>query len=117
MRYSCFDAAAGDYRYFADSSRLPINSDLPVPKLPRPAGKVGAPAREAARPLPPGAREVGRGARAQGIVVRCAGGGLGGWWGELEPSGKRNVLLGIVGVIGLVTAVALWTEKEPYRSV
>jgi hypothetical protein len=117
VRYSCFDAPSGGYRYFEDSLQLPINSDLPVPKLPKAAGRAGVPAREAGRPLPAAAREVGRGLRAEGLIVQCPSAGLGGWWGELDSSGKRNVLIAGVVALSVLTAALLLTEKEPQRSV
>ena len=114
MNYSCFDAHSGDYRYFADDRRLPLNADLPVPKLPPVAGKVGVPAREAGRPLPPSAKEVGRGQQARGLIVRCDGGALSGWWDELNSSSKRNVAVGVVAALGLLAAALLMTEEKPF---
>lgn len=74
MNYSCFDPASGLYDYFEDATQIPINADLPVPQLPKAAGKIGVPSIDAGRPLPPGARPVGRGWHARGIVVSCGRG-------------------------------------------
>jgi len=116
VNYSCFDAPTGLYRYFADGSTHPINTDLPVPRLPPRAGKVGVPAREAGRPLPSAAREVGRGMSACGIIVQCSSPALSGWWSEMEPASKRNVIVGGVVALSVLTAALLLVEKLNHRS-
>jgi len=116
VNYSCFDAPTGLYRYFADGSTHPINTDLPIPKLPPKAGKVGVPAREAGRPLPSAAREVGRGLRARGIIVQCDQSALGGWWTELEPASKRNYIVAGIAAVSVLTAAMLVAEKINHRS-
>lgn len=77
MIYSCFNPNSGRYRYFEDTRQIQVNADLPVPKLPPPAGKIGVPAIDAGRPLPRDARPVGEGWHAKGIVVRCGNGSSG----------------------------------------
>lgn len=110
MIYSCFDPARGSYRYFEDSSTLPINADLPVPRFPAPAGKVGVPASEAGRPLPAGAKQVGTGWHARGIIVRCGGGGLSAF--GLEPGTLPTWVL----PVGLAVGVgALWLVLRERR--
>jgi hypothetical protein len=49
MLYSCFDDKRALYRVYEDGRQHPVNADLPVPDLPRDAGRVGVAAIEAAR--------------------------------------------------------------------
>lgn len=78
MIYSCFDPAVGLYDYFEDDKQIPINGDLPIPKLPSIAGKIGVPAMDAGRPLPMSAKRIGQGWHAKGMIVRCSkSGGIG----------------------------------------
>lgn len=77
MIYSCFDPQTGLYDYHQDDRTIPINGDLPVPRLPH-ATQLGVASIEAGRPLPSGARPVGRGWHAKGQVVQCGrGNGMG----------------------------------------
>jgi len=99
--YSCFDPTAGLYDYYENGDGYPINGDLPVPKLPAPAGKIGVPAAQAGRPLPRDARHVGRGYTARGMIVEC--GRSGALSGEpaastWPPAWKWAVALGLVGL-------------------
>jgi len=71
MHYSCFDPSTGMYDYFTDGeSGVPINGDLPVPKLPS-ATQLGVAAIEVGRSLPANAQRVGRGWQARGQIVQC----------------------------------------------
>ena len=79
MLYSCFNAASAEYDYFEDDTKVAINADLPVPRLPKPT-PLGVASIQAARPMPAGARYVGSGWAARGVVVSCerrGGKGLG----------------------------------------
>jgi hypothetical protein len=74
MQYSVFDDKTGLYDYYVGSGDVPINADLPTPRMPGSAGKVGVASIEAARPLPGDARHVGRGWHAKGVLARKSGG-------------------------------------------
>jgi len=110
MRYSCFDAAGGSYRYFEDNAQLAINSDLPVPSLPRSAGRVGVPARESGRPLPRAAKEVGRGFFATGVIVNCRSGSSA--LGQLSESGRRDFAIGVAVASLAVGAYVFLIRKK-----
>ncbi len=74
MIYSCFNPRLGLYDYFEDSISLPINADLPIPKLPKDT-QMGVASIEAGRPLPGGAQRTGQGWHAKGIIVQCGASG------------------------------------------
>lgn len=76
MIYSCFDARRGVYDYYATDSSLPVNADLPTPRL-ADNTRIGTPAVDAAREMPRGARPIGSGWHARGVIVRCNASGLG----------------------------------------
>lgn len=73
MIYSVFNDKRGVYAYYEGPAEIPINADLPVPRLPPVSGKIGVAAIVAARPLPPEARFIGEGWHARGIVSRQGG--------------------------------------------
>lgn len=73
MIYSAFDDKSGLYDYYVGIGDVPINADLPTPRLPASAGKVGVASIEAARALPAGAKFVGRGWHARGVLARRGG--------------------------------------------
>jgi hypothetical protein len=71
MIYSIFEPQRGLYTYYeSPNGNVPINGDLPVPKLPKDAGKIGVAAIDAARPLPADARRIGEGWTARGVVAQ-----------------------------------------------
>ncbi len=107
MRYSCFDQATGTYSVFEDAQALPVNADLPVPRLGAALNGIGVPANEAARPLPPSARFVGASNRPVGVVVACRAAGSG--FGALDLGGDgglfpRAVLYGVGAGVALYAA-------------
>jgi hypothetical protein len=104
MRYSCFDPATGLYDYFEDSRSIPINADLPVPKLPG-ATQIGVASIEAGRPLPSDAQRIGQGWNAQGQIVQCGRGPRGGALGAFD-FGSVPTLSIVTGIAS--TAVAFW---------
>lgn len=71
MIYSCFEPKSGLYDYFETADRIPINADLPIPKLPQGVSGIGVPAIEAGRPMPFNARHVGQGWHARGMLINC----------------------------------------------
>lgn len=71
MIWSCFNPQSGFYDYFESPEQIPINADLPVPKLPPAGNEVGVSSMEAGRPLPRNARRVGSGWHARGLVATC----------------------------------------------
>lgn len=99
MIYSCFNQKAGLYRYFQDGKQHAINADLPVPSLPKNAGRVGVASIDAARPFPSGAKPIGHGWHARGIVVQCPKGGLGA--ADSERSQIWLAALAVVVGVGL----------------
>lgn len=113
MIYSCFDQNSGLYRYFQDSTQIPVNGDLPVPNyLKGRATKLGVPALEAGRPLPRDARPIGRGVPARGMLVNC----------NAQPAGLSGTLdldtktaLVVAGVFG--TAALLWYSDQPFSAL
>jgi len=98
VRYSCFDPATGLYDYFQDGRTIPINADLPVPRLPAPT-QIGVASIEAGRPLPNDAQHMGRGWSAQGMIVQCGRGPRGGALGALDFPG--------VPMWALITGIAV----------
>lgn len=86
MIYSCFNPHTGLYRYFENTKQIPVNADLPVPRLPPPAGRVGVPSIDAGRPLPSDARPVGEGWNARGIIVNCSRSGAVAFGSDGTPS-------------------------------
>ncbi len=113
MIYSCFDDRRGLYRYFRTEENLPINADLPVPKLPAPTGDVGVPSILSGRPLPSGAKLVGHGWHARGIVVQCGGESLGGL-GSFGSEGMGGGLWLFAGVAS-VAALGLYAWRKHKR--
>lgn len=115
MIYSCFDSARGEYDYFEDSRRVPINADLPVPNLPPDAGRIGVAAIEAGRPLPTDARRIGRGWNARGMVVQCGHGpnGSGRPLGASDATSKTTMWFWLFLTAGAV--FVLMNERDKAR--
>lgn len=99
MFYSCFDQQTGLYDYFQDGRTIPVNADVPVPRM-RTVGKIGVPSIEAGVELPGDAKPAGRGWHARGLIVQCGKSGLGG----LDLSDKTTVVL----LTCAATAAVLW---------
>lgn len=78
MRYSVFDDSTGYYTYYDCPLHIPINADLPVPKLPAAGNKIGVASVAAGRPLPSNAVMFGKGLAAMGIIAQPAPAGLAG---------------------------------------
>ncbi|MBW2672281.1 MAG: hypothetical protein JRD89_02545 [Deltaproteobacteria bacterium] len=51
-----------------------------------------------------------------GIIVQCSSPALSGWWSEMEPASKRNVIVGGVVALSVLTAALLLVEKLNHRS-
>lgn len=113
MRYSCFSAETGMYRYFEDSQTQPINGDLPVPQFGTKT-RLGVPSIAAARPLPRGARPTGTGWAARGMIVKCPGSGGGAALGLLgleQESPYLNALV-LILISGLLVKGAMMLERK-----
>lgn len=101
MFYSCFNQGKGLYDYFQNSLEQPINSDLPIPKLPSSTGRIGVPAIEAGRPLPASAKFAGSGWHARGMIVQCAkNSSLGAI--DFSSMSTKSILAGSAIALGLV---------------
>jgi len=107
MRYSCFNPTSGLYDLYEDSTQLPVNGDLPVPKLASQAGKVGVPAIDCGRPLPVEARHVGTSWHADGFIVQCRG-QLSGY----DESPGSTSLLWIAGAAAAAALVYVLLRKN-----
>lgn len=95
MLYSVWDADAKVYNYF--------ESSLATSKTPNNVTDLGATIESAIGTLPPGAKAVGSGPLARGKIVNATGFvGLAGFDAMDSPM-KTAVLLGIAGLIYLVT--------------
>ena len=110
MIYSCFQQTPGLYAYFEGPGDVPLNGDLPVPRLPAAVGGIGVPSIEAGRPLPAGAKYIGSGWHARGMLVKC---GPGGSLGAM-PSAK-NLAIGVV-LLGGLAAGAYYFARRQKRS-
>jgi hypothetical protein len=106
MIYSCFQQAGGVYAYFEVPGEIPLNADLPVPRLPAPTGNIGVPSIEAGRPLPANAKFIGTGWHAKGMIARCDGRGL----GAMPPLGTTLLGLAIVG--GIAAGAMYWLKQR-----
>jgi hypothetical protein len=109
MLYSCFDDKSARYRVYEDERQHAVNADLPVPSLPRDAGRVGVASIEAARPFPRGARRVGDSWQPRGVVVRCPGLSFG------AADGETNRLWTTYGPVLLAGGAAMliwWIYKR-----
>lgn len=109
MIYSCFQPPTGLYAYFEVPGEIPLNADLPIPKLPPPVGGIGVPSIEAGRPLPAGAKFVGSGWHAKGMIARCDRGAP---LGALPPA---QTMLGVLLVGGLAAGAICWFSKRAQR--
>lgn len=112
MHYSCFDQQTGLYDYFQDGRTIPINADVPVPRM-RTVGKIGVPSIEAGVELPSDAKPAGRGWHARGLVVQCGKSGL----GMLDFSDRTKVVLlacaATAAVLWLTGAMGKWENWQP----
>jgi hypothetical protein len=89
--YSCFNPQSGFYDYFESSDQIPINADLPVPKLPPAGNDIGVSSMEAGRPMPSDAKRIGSGWHARGLVANCGRGG--GGLGDSSSAMNRGLLV------------------------
>lgn len=112
MLYSCFDQQTGLYDYFQDGRTIPINADVPVPRM-RTVGKIGVPSIEAGVELPNDAKPAGRGWHARGLVVQCGKSGLGAF--DLSDRTKLVLLtcVATATVLWLTGAIDKWERWTP----
>jgi len=106
MIYSCFQQTPGMYAYFEGPGDIPINGDLPVPKLPPAVGGIGVPSIVAGRPLPAGSKYVGSGWHARGMLVKCGSSGLG------ATPDLAGAVLGFVIAGGLAAGAIYWLRRR-----